>query len=87
MPVSQRQADSSYYTMESISRLNLRLDVNQRDHSVVGQPSNYESEASTNPLRQQNRENGRLNLLDSSGIVNPKVLRLPQDSILSLESW
>lgn len=68
---------AAVYTMESISRLNLGLDVNPRDHSVVGQPSNYESEASTNP---QNRENdGGVSLLGSSETINPKVLRLPPD--------
>jgi len=68
---------ATVYTMESISRLNLGLDVNPRDHSVVGQPSNYESEASTNL---QNRENdGGVSLLGSSETINPKVLRLPPD--------
>lgn len=65
------------YTIESISRLNLALDVNPRDHSVVGQPSNYESEAGANP---RNRENdGGVSLLGSSETINPKVLRLPPD--------
>ena len=68
------------YTMESISRLNLGLDVNSRDHSVVGQPSNYESEAGANSRHQQNRENdGGLSLLGSSETINPKFLRLPPD--------
>ncbi|KAF9653732.1 hypothetical protein BDM02DRAFT_3182728 [Thelephora ganbajun] len=68
------------YTMESISRLNLGLNVNPRDHSVVGQPSNYESEASVPPHRQRNRENdGGVSLLGSSETINPKVLRLPPD--------
>lgn len=65
------------YTIESISRLNLALDVNPRDHSVVGQPSNYESEAGGDL---QNRENdGGVSLLGSSETINPKVLRLPPD--------
>jgi len=66
------------YTMESISRLNLGLDANPRNHSVFGQPSNYESEASENPRHQQNRENDSgVSLLGSSETINPKALRLP----------
>lgn len=68
------------YTMESISRLNLGLDVNPRDHSVAGQPSNYGSEASVPPLHHQIREeDGGVSLLGSSETINPKVLRLPPD--------
>jgi len=68
------------YTMESISRLNLGVEVNPRDHSVVGQPSDYESEASTVPPHRQGRENdGGVSLLGSSETVNPKALRLPPD--------
>jgi hypothetical protein len=67
------------YTMESISRLNLGLDVNPRDHSVVGQPSNYESEAGADPLQQHRENDGGVSLLGSSETVNPKVLRLPPD--------
>lgn len=69
--------DTTVYTMESISRLNLGLELNPRDHSVVGQPSNYESETGVNP---QNRANdGGVSLLGSSETINPKVLRLPPD--------
>lgn len=67
------------YTMESISRLNLGLDVNLRDHSVVGQPSNYGSEASADPPEQNRENDGGVSLLGSSRTVNPKVLRLPPD--------
>jgi len=68
------------FTMESISRLNLGLEVNPRDHSVVGQPSDYESEASAVPPHNQGRENdGGVRLLGSSETINPKVLRLPPD--------
>lgn len=68
------------YTMESISRLNLGLSVNQRDHSVVGQPSDYNSETNANPGHQQNRENdGGVSLLGSPETINRKVLRLPPD--------
>jgi len=68
------------YTMESISRLNLGLEVNARDHSMVGQSSDYESEASAVPPQPQGRENdGGVSLLGSSEAVNPKVLRLPPD--------
>jgi hypothetical protein len=68
------------YTMESISRLNLGLDVNPRDYSVVGQLSNYESEVGAGQRNQQNRENdGGVSLLGSSETINPKVLRLPPD--------
>lgn len=68
------------YTTESISRLNLGLDVNPRDHSVVGQPSNYESEANAVPPHHRNRENdGGVSLLGSSETINPKALRLPPD--------
>jgi len=65
------------YTTESISRLNLGLDISTRDHSVVGQPSNYESEASTNPRHRE--DDGGVTLLGSSETINPKVLRLPPD--------
>ena len=68
------------YTMESISRLNLGLEVNPRGHSVVGQPSDYESEASAAPPHNQGRENdGGVRLLGSSETINPKALRLPPD--------
>jgi len=68
------------YTMESISRLNLAHDVNLRDHSVVGQTSDYESEASALPRRHENREDdGGVTLQGSSETINPKVLRLPPD--------
>jgi len=68
------------YTTESTSRLNLGHDVNLRDHSVVGQPSGYESEASALPRHHQNREDdGGVTLLGSSETINPKALRLPQD--------
>ena len=68
------------YTMESISRLNLGLEVNSRDHSVVGQPSDYESGASVVPPHHQGRENdGGVSLLGSSEAINPKALRLPPD--------
>ena len=68
------------YTMESISRLNLGLEVDPRDHSVVGQPSDYEPEASMIPPHHQSRENdGGVSLLGSSETINPKALRLPPD--------
>lgn len=68
------------YTLESISRLNLGLGVDPRDHSVVGQPSDYGSEASADASDQRNRENdGGISLLGSSETINPKVLRLPPD--------
>lgn len=68
------------YTMESISRLNLGLEVNPRDHSVVGQPSDYGSEASVVPPPNQGRENdGGVRLMGSSETINPKALRLPPD--------
>lgn len=74
LPVAQA------HTMESISRLNLQLDVDPRNHSVVGQPSNYESEASVDPLHRWGRENDAgVSLLGSSETVNPKALRLPPD--------
>jgi hypothetical protein len=68
------------YTMESISRLNLGLEVNQRDHSVFCQPSDYESETSTAPPDHRSRENdGGVSLLGSSEAINLKALRLPPD--------
>lgn len=67
------------YTTESISRLNLGLDVNPRNHSVVGQPSDYESEASAAPRHKNHEDDGGVSVLDSSETINPKVLRLPQD--------
>ena len=68
------------YTMESISRLNLGLEVNPRDHSVVGQPSDYGSETNAVPPRNQDRENdGGVRLMGSSETINPKALRLPPD--------
>jgi len=68
------------YTMESISRLNLGLEVGPRDHSVVGQPSDYESEVNAVPPHHQGRENdGGVSILGSSETINPKVLRLPPD--------
>ena len=68
------------YTMESISRLNLGLEASPRDHSVVGQSSDYESEAGVVPPHHQARENdGGVSLLGSSETINPKVLRLPPD--------
>jgi len=68
------------YAMESISRLNLGLDVNPGDHSVVGQPSDYESEASAVPRYHRDREyDGGVSLLGSSETINPKALRLPPD--------
>jgi hypothetical protein len=73
----QPHPTAPFYTVESISGLNLALDVNPRDHSVVGQPSNYDSEASANP---HNRENdGGVSLLGSSETINPKIMRLPPD--------
>jgi len=66
--------------MESISQLNLRLDVNPTAHSVVGQSSNYESEASAVPHHYQNYGgDGGVDLLGSSETINPKALRLPPD--------
>lgn len=67
------------HTMESISRLNLGLDVNSRNHSVVGQSSDYESEASQAPHRRNREGDGGVSLLGSPETVNPKALRLPPD--------
>jgi len=68
------------YTMESISRLNLGLEVGPRDHSVVGQPSDYESEVDAVLPHHQGRENdGGVSILGSSETINPKALRLPPD--------
>jgi len=68
------------YTMESISRLNLGLGVGPKDHSVVGQPSDYESEVNAVPPHHQGRENdGGVSILGSSETINPKALRLPPD--------
>jgi hypothetical protein len=65
------------YTMESISRLNLGLGVNPRDHSVVGQSSDYESEASVASRPDNREDDGGVSLLGSSETINPKALRLP----------
>lgn len=67
--------------MESISRLNLGLDVDPRNHSVVGQSSDYESEASAAPRPNRRGRGGDsdVSLLGSPETINPKALRLPPD--------
>ena len=66
--------------MESISQLNLRLDVNRTEHSMVGQSSDYGSEVSAVPRNHQNRgDDGGVSLLGTSETINPKALRLPPD--------
>jgi len=66
--------------MESISQLNLRLDVDPTAHSVVGQSSNYGSEVGTVPHHYQNYGgDGDVSHLGSSKTINPKALRLPPD--------
>lgn len=65
------------HIMESILQLNLGLDVNPAEHSVVCQPSDYGSEASAVPRHHQN--DGGLSLLGSSERINPQALRLPPD--------
>jgi hypothetical protein len=64
------------YTMEWISRLNLGLSANPRDHSVVGEPSNHEPEVSAVP-RPNREDDGGVSLQGSSETINPKALRLP----------
>ena len=66
--------------MESISQLNLRLDVNPTAHSVVGQSSDYGSEVGPVPHHDQNYgSDGGVGLPGSSETINPKALRLPPD--------
>jgi hypothetical protein len=62
--------------MEWISRLNLGLSTNPRDHSVVGEPSNHEPEVSAVP-RPNREDDGGVSLQGSSETINPKALRLP----------
>ena len=62
--------------MESISQLNLRLDVNPMAHSVVGQSSDYGSEVSAVPHHYQSYGGDGAG---SSETINPNALRLPPD--------